>query len=311
MSDTAHARNTDRLQGFLLPDRDARGRVVRLGPVLEAVLAAHAYPAPIRGLLAEALVLTALMGTLRKEEHSQFTLQAQTEGGLVELLVCDYRDGELRGYVRHDPSRVDELGPNPSLAALFGPVSGGNVAQGGGFLAITFDLATSGERYQGVVPLEGASLAEACERYFAQSEQVPTLIRVGRSVVDGHICAGGLLVQHMPPVGEAKLGEAAPPPVEAGADWEHVAILAASIRPEELADPALPLSDVLWRLFHEEREIRVLEDEALSRGCRCTAAYYRSVLAKFPEDERVAMRNEAGVIAVDCAFCSKIFEIDL
>ncbi len=295
--------DTDRLVSFLLPDRDARGRVVRLGPVLEQVLAAHAYPTPIRNLLADALVLTALMGTLRKEEHSQFTLQAQTDGGVMELLVCDYRDGELRGYVRHDPSRVDDLGPNPSLAALFGK----------GFLAITFDLATSGERYQGVVPLEGASLAEACERYFAQSEQVPTLIRLGRAVVDGHICAGGLLVQHMPPVGEAVAGDHPAPAVasETGADWEHVSILSASIRAEELADPALPLDHVLWRLFHEEREIHVLAEEALTRGCRCTSEYYRSVLAKFPEAERVAMRNEDGIIAVDCAFCSKIFEIDL
>ena len=297
----APAADADRLVSFLLPHRDARGRVVRLGPVLEQVLAAHAYPTPIRNLLADALVLTALMGTLRKEEHSQFTLQAQTEGGVVELLVCDYRDGELRGYVRHDASRVDELGPNPGLSALFGK----------GYLAITFDLATSGERYQGVVPLEGASLAEACERYFAQSEQVPTVIRLGRASVDGHMHAGGLLVQHMPPVGEAKLGEAPPAPPEPGADWEHVSIMSASIRPEELSDPALPLSQVLWRLFHEEREVRVLNEEVLTRGCRCTAEYYRSVLAKFPEDERAAMRNEAGHIAVDCAFCSKIFEIDL
>ena len=297
----APAADADRLVSFLLPHRDARGRVVRLGPVLEQVLAAHAYPSPIRNLLADALVLTALMGTLRKEEHSQFTLQAQTEGGVVELLVCDYRDGELRGYVRHDASRVDDLGPNPGLSALFGK----------GYLAITFDLATSGERYQGVVPLEGASLAEACERYFAQSEQVPTVIRLGRASVDGHMHAGGLLVQHMPPVGEAKLGEAPPAQPEPGADWEHVSIMSASIRPEELSDPTLPLTQVLWRLFHEEREVRVLDEEALTRGCRCTAEYYRSVLAKFPEDERAEMRNEDGHIAVDCAFCSKIFEIDL
>ena len=298
--------DVDRLVSFLLPHRDARGRVVRLGSVLEQVLAAHAYPTPIRNLLADALVLTALMGTLRKDEHTQFTLQAQTEGGVVELLVCDYRDGELRGYVRHDASRVDDLGPNPGLAALFGK----------GYLAITFDLATSGERYQGVVPLEGASLAEACERYFAQSEQVPTVIRLGRTVVDGHICAGGLLVQHMPPVGEAKLGdtaEGAPAqqPAEPAVDWEHVSILSASIRDEELGDPALPLTQVLWRLFHEEPEVRVLDEHGLTRGCRCTAEYYRAVLAKFPEEELVAMRNEDGIIAVDCAFCSKIFDINL
>ena len=307
MSETA---NTDHLISFTLPQRDVRGRVVRLGPVLDAVLAAHAYPSPIRALLAEALVLTALMGTLGKEggksESSQFTLQAQTDGGVVALLVCDYRGGELRGYVRHDTSRLDELGPTPSLAALFGAK--------GGFLAITYDQATTGERYQGVVPLEGASLSAACEAYFAQSEQVPTLIRAGHAMVDGHMVAGGLLVQHMPPVGESQAkaeGGAPTPPAEAGVDWEHVSILSASIRGSELADPALPLRDLLWRLFHEESAVGVLGEQSLTRGCRCTADYYRSVLAKFPEEDRAEMRNEDGIIAVDCAFCSKIFEIKL
>ena len=278
--------------------------------MLDAVLAAHAYPSPIRALLAEALVLTALMGTLGKEggksESSQFTLQAQTDGGVVALLVCDYRGGELRGYVRHDTSRLDELGPTPSLAALFGAK--------GGFLAITYDQATTGERYQGVVPLEGASLSAACEAYFAQSEQVPTLIRAGHAMVDGQMVAGGLLVQHMPPVGESQAkaeGGAPTPPAEAGVDWEHVSILSASIRGSELADPALPLRDLLWRLFHEESAVGVLGEQSLTRGCRCTADYYRSVLAKFPEEDRAEMRNEDGIIAVDCAFCSKIFEIKL
>ena len=307
MSETA---NTDHLISFTLPQREVRGRVVRLGPVLDAVLAAHAYPSPIRALLAEALVLTALMGTLGKEggksESSQFTLQAQTDGGVVALLVCDYRGGELRGYVRHDTSRLDELGPTPSLAALFGAK--------GGFLAITYDQATTGERYQGVVPLVGASLSAACEAYFAQSEQVPTLIRAGHAMVDGHMVAGGLLVQHMPPVGESQAkaeGGAPTPPAEAGVDWEHVSILSASIRGSELADPALPLRDLLWRLFHEESAVGVLGEQSLTRGCRCTADYYRSVLAKFPEEDRAEMRNEDGIIAVDCAFCSKIFEIKL
>ena len=303
MSETA---NTDHLISFTLPQRDVRGRVVRLGPVLDAVLAAHAYPSPIRALLAEALVLTALGKEGGKSESSQFTLQAQTDGGVVALLVCDYRGGELRGYVRHDTSRLDELGPTPSLAALFGAK--------GGFLAITYDQATTGERYQGVVPLEGASLSAACEAYFAQSEQVPTLIRAGHAMVDGHMVAGGLLVQHMPPVGESQAkaeGGAPTPPAEAGVDWEHVSILSASIRGSELADPALPLRDLLWRLFHEESAVGVLGEQSLTRGCRCTADYYRSVLAKFPEEDRAEMRNEDGIIAVDCAFCSKIFEIKL
>src|SRR6188768_3709525 len=106
---------SDRLVSFTIPGCHARGRVVRLGPVLDRILAAHEYPAPIQQLLAEALVLTALMGGLLQREGSELTMQAQTRDGVVELLVCDYRDGEVRGYVKHDPARLAVLGDEPSL----------------------------------------------------------------------------------------------------------------------------------------------------------------------------------------------------
>lgn len=288
----------DRVLGFTLPARNARGRLVRLGPVLESVLSAHAYPAPIKHLLAEALVLTALIGSLLKEGEGQLTMQAQTEGGIVDLLVCDYRGGEVRGYVRHDAGRLAMLGANPSLYALFGQA----------YLAITFDMMTSGERYQGIVPLEGASLAEACEHYFAQSEQVPTLIRVAvRSDAEG--CVGaGMLVQHL---AEGEQGRERLHVRMDHPEWEHVAALAGSIRHEELVDADLSLEMLAWRLFHEEPEVRVLPSARLERGCRCSVAHYEQVIAKFPEEDRVAMRDEAGLIVVDCAFCSRLFEIRL
>ena len=190
------------------------------------------------------------------------------------------------------------LGANPSLYALFGR----------GFLAITFDLATSGQRYQGIVPLEGASLAEACESYFAQSEQVPTLIRLAVRT-DGQGCvAAGLLVQHLAEgeEGRERLHVRLDHP-----EWEHVAVLAGSIRHDELIDPDISLEALVWRLFHEEPEVRVLPGAPLTRGCRCSIAHYQDVIGRFPEDERSAMRNEAGVIVVDCAFCSRLFEIRL
>jgi molecular chaperone Hsp33 len=287
----------DRPLHFTLPARDARGRVVRLGPVLDEILAAHDYPAPIKRLLAEALTLTALIGTLLKDGEGQLTLQAQTGEGVVELLACDYRGGELRGYIRHDKSRLDELGPNPSLFALFGE----------GYLAITFDLATTSQRYQGIVPLEGLSLTEACESYFFQSEQVPTLIRVGiHSAAGGHLVAGGLLLQHLPE------GEEGRERLHARLDhpeWEHISVLAGSLQTGELVDPGLGLESIVWRLFHEESEIRVEPGSPLVKGCRCTAEYYSEVLARFPEADRAEMKDEAGQILVDCAFCSKTFVI--
>lgn len=286
----------DRVLRFSIPGRNARGRVVRLGPVLDTILTAHDYPPPIRRLLAEALVLTALLGTLLKDEGSQLTMQAQTEAGVVDLLVCDYRDGELRGYVRHDPERLNELGRNPSLAALFGQ----------GYLAVTFDLSATGQRYQGIVPLEGASLAAACESYFAQSEQVPTLIRVGVGDGAAGCIGGGILVQHLAE------GEAGRERLHVKLDhpeWEHVAVLAASTRPEELVDPDLSLEALVWRLFHDEPEVRVEAAGLLQRGCRCTVEHYRSVLERFPEAERIDMRNAEGLVDVDCAFCSRVFSL--
>ncbi|MFM5923538.1 MAG: Hsp33 family molecular chaperone HslO [Novosphingobium sp.] len=289
----------DRVLGFAIPSRNARGRTVRLGPALETILSAHDYPTPIKLLLAEALVVTALIGSLLKDGDGQLTMQAQSDKGVVDLLVCDYRGGELRGYVRHDADRLVSLGANPSLYALFGA---------GAYLATTFDLASSGQRYQGIVPLEGASLAEACESYFVQSEQVPTLIRIGvRS--DGQGCiAGGLLVQHMADgeEGRERLHVRLDHP-----EWEHVAALAGSIRHDELVDPDLSLDALVWRLFHDEGEVRVEPYAQISRGCRCSIAHYEAVLAKFPEQDRLEMRDDSGRILVDCAFCSKIFEIDL
>ncbi|MBU7580470.1 MAG: Hsp33 family molecular chaperone HslO [Porphyrobacter sp.] len=297
MTETTQIAETfsDTLMGFTLPGRNARGRVVRMEGVLEEVLRAHDYPAPITHLLGEALVLGALMGGLLKGEHAQMTLQAQTEGGIVSLLVCDYRAGAVRGYADFDAERLAGLGANPNLSALFG----------GGYLAITFE--TEGrQRYQGIVPLEGDSLAEACESYFSQSEQIPTLIRVASRAGAGGRMAAGLLVQHLPDgeEGRERLHVRLDHP-----DWEHVAVLAGTISHDELLDASLSLEGIAWRLFHEEPEVRVQPGAVLSRGCRCSAAHYETIIARFPAEEQDEMRGPDGVIAVDCAFCSKTFAL--
>lgn len=297
LSPTAPETFADKLLGFTLPSRGARGRVVRLDALLGEVMAAHDYPAPITHLLGEALVLAALMGGLLKGDKAQLTMQAQTQGGIVKLLVCDFRDGAVRGYVDFDGVRLATLGANPSLGALFGE----------GYLAVTFETEQA-QRYQGIVPLEGDSLAEACETYFTQSEQLPTLIRVASRSAGGQRSAAGLLIQHLPDgeEGRERLHVRLDHP-----DWEHVAVMAASISHEELLDPALSLEGIAWRLFHEEDEIRVQPGAELSRGCRCTLEHYASVIARFPEDEQRAMCNDDGIIEIDCAFCSRIFELAL
>jgi molecular chaperone Hsp33 len=288
--------NSDVALGVAIASRNARGRIARLGDVIDTVLANHNYPPVIEQLLAEALTLTALLGSLLKEPEGQLTLQAQTEGGIVDLMVCDYLGGELRGYVRHDPERLSAASAEPSLQELFGK----------GYLAITFDQPLAKERYQGIVPLEGKNLAEAAQSYFAQSEQIPSLVRLAAEKRDGHWFAGGLLLQHLPEgeEGRDRLHTRLDHP-----DWPHVAILGGSVKAEELTDPELPLDDLIWRLFHEEEELRTLPAIPLRRGCRCDPDYVRSVIARFPADEREAMVGDDGLIRVDCAFCSSSFPI--
>lgn len=297
--DAANETFADALLSFTLPGRNARGRVVRLDRVVDEILRTHSYPAPITHLLGEALVLSALMGGLLKGEGAQMTMQAQTQEGVVRLLVCDFRGGVMRGYVNFDEEALAGLGANPTLSALFGT----------GYLAITFE-ADSGtgviERYQGIVPLEGDTLAEACETYFSQSEQVPTMIRVAsRSGGEGGVAAG-MLVQHLPDgeEGRERLHVRMDHP-----DWEHVAVLASTISHTELVDHSLSLEAIVWRLFSEEDEIRVQQGLALRRGCRCSREYYEAVIARFPVEEQAAMRNDDGFIEVDCAFCSKTFRL--
>ncbi len=288
--------NTDVALGVAIPSRNARGRIARLGSVVDSILGSHHYPPVIEKLLAEALTLTALLGSLLKEPQGQLTLQAQTEGGAIDLLVCDYLGGEIRGYVRHDPERLDALSDEPTLQELFGK----------GYLAITFDQPIADERYQGIVPLEGKNLGDAAQSYFAQSEQIPSLVRLAAEKRGDRWTAGGLLLQHLPEgeEGRERLHTRLDHP-----DWPHVAILGGSVKADELTDPELPLDDLIWRLFHDEDEVRTLPAIRLSRGCRCDPAYVRSVIARFPADEREAMVGDDGLITVDCAFCSSSFAI--
>ena len=286
----------DAALGVTVPARHARGRAARLGKTLDAILTNHNYPPPIEKLLAEALVLTALLGSLLKDPGGQMTLQAQTEAGIVDLLVCDYKGGELRGYVRHDPDRLAEGGPNPSLFALFGK----------GYLAITFDQPATDERYQGIVPLEGAGLGEAAQSYFSQSEQIPSIVRLAARKDESGWVAGGMMFQHLPEgeEGRDRLHTRLDHP-----EWPHVAVLVASVKDAELTDRRLPLDDLVWRLLHEETEVRTLGPIALAKGCRCSPDYIASVIARFPPEERAEMVGEDGIIRVDCEFCATSFPV--
>lgn len=280
--------------GFTVPGRDVRGRIVRLDASLNAILAAHDYPAPLASTLAEALVTTALVGATLRDSIGGLTLQAQSKGPL-DLLVADWNAGALRGYVKGDAAT-----PAGSLEAMFGD----------GHLAVTLDQTETNERYQGIVPLEGAGIPAAIEHYFRASEQIPTLIRANftGSAVTGY-SAGGILLQYLPKGEDGQSrrfaeDEGQPEP----ADWQHMRTLASTITDAELTDPELSPESLLWRLFHEE-EVRLFPGATPVRGCRCSPEHITDVLQRFPDAERVTMRGDDGFIGVDCQFCSKTWRI--
>jgi molecular chaperone Hsp33 len=292
----------DRPLRFSIPDMHARGRVLRLDAVLNDILSAHAYPALVEKTLAEALVLTALLGATLKNAEGQLTLQAQTENGAISMLVCDYKDGDLRGYAQFDAIKLAELPPDATLFGLFGK----------GYLAITFDrnapVDEGGGRYQGIVPLEGDSLGAAATSYFAQSEQIPTLIKVAVGHIADRCIAGGFLIQHLPEgeEGRERLHVRMDHP-----EWEHVGMLSSTLTAAELTDRKLPLEEIIWRLFHEEQQVRIETGGAMEKGCRCDPDHIRSVIARFPAAERREMVDETGDIVVNCEFCSRRFPISL
>ncbi len=287
---------SDQVLHFAIPDKHCRGWAVRLDDVIDEILSTRDYPPPIRGLLAEALCITALLGSLLKDERGQLTLQAQPDGAPIKLLACDFKDGAIRGYVDYSVETLVELGAEPSLLALFGK----------GYLAVTFDPPPPSRRYQGIVPLEGESLADAVAYYFRQSEQIPSFLHVAVAD-DGAVCrAAGLLVQHLPEgeEGRERLHVRLDHP-----EWEHIEILAATVTEAELFDEALPLEGLIWRLFSESDEVRAFGGQPLGKGCRCDENHIRGVLARFPAEDRRDMADDDGTIAIDCAFCNLKFHI--
>lgn len=296
---------------FTLETLDARGRVVRLGEALEAILTRHNYPAPVARLLGEAVVLAALIGSSLKFQ-GRFILQTQTDGP-VNLIVVDLDapDG-LRGYARFDADAV-------SRAIARGETRPGQLL-GRGHLAMTIDQGVHMDRYQGIVALEGGTLEDVAHTYFQQSEQIPTLVRLAVAQITRKgdrrpsWRAGGVLVQYIPPHGQSAMpdlpgdGDFSNPDT-ADRDfveddkWTQAKALLATLGDDELADPDLSAERVLFRLYHETG-VRVFAPQALEERCTCSAERIESMLRhNFSAEERAEM-VVGGEIEVVCEFCS-------
>ncbi len=297
---------------FAVEPLDVRGRVVRLGPSVDAILSRHGYPAAVARLLGEAAALTALMGAALKLE-GRFQLQTRSDGP-VDMLVVDFdAPDRLRAFARFDGERLAQAQGGATPAALLGK----------GHLAFTIEQGGDFSRYQGLVALAGQGLEEAAHEYFRQSEQIPTLVRlaVAESVTGAGASwrAGGLMVQFLPeasegrrppdlPPGDAPAGALVEEPAEDDA-WAEARALAATVEDHELVDPLLSSERLLFRLFHE-RGVKVFEPRPLRQACRCTDLRIRDMLRQFTPQERRDMVGDDGRIGVTCEFCSTHREFD-
>jgi molecular chaperone Hsp33 len=282
-----------------------RGRVVRLGAVIDDILARHDYPAPVSALLAQSVALAALLGSTLKF-HGKFILQTKTQGP-VSMLVADFASPHgVRGVARFNKEAVAALGPNPTEAQLMGE----------GYLAMTVDQGSDMDRYQGIVPLGNGTLADAAHTYFAQSEQIPTRLHLaaGPLQMKGdkalHWRAGAILIQHLPREGgispvafsSGDAPEGMEEIVEENDDWVKARLLLDTVEAHELLDPSLSAENLLYRLYHEDG-VTVYPPLQLERHCTCSKETVTAMLRNFSEQDRTDM-IENGAIKVVCEFCS-------
>lgn len=285
----------DIVASFSLDRAPVRGRVARLGPeAIDPILRRHAYPRPVAMLLGEALTLAALVGSLLKTD-GRLVVQAQGQGA-ISLLVAEYTAGGLRGYARLAEGASETLASANRMppAALLGA----------GYLVLTLDEGDDKTPHQGIVPLEGDTLAQCAENYFRSSEQTDTCIRLAVGEVMSHDApplwrAGGALMQRL--ASDQARGDTEE-------DWNRPSILFHSVKDEELVDPALGADRVLYRLFHEDG-VRMTPPTSLEDRCTCNEERLTNVMRQFPQSELQDLIEPDGLLHAHCQFCSREYLI--
>lgn len=287
------------IQPFQLESSGLRGRIVKLGSLLDDILTPHAYPEVVSHLVAENLTLSLLLSSMLKYEGI-FTLQAQGDGP-VRMLASDVTSsGAARACASFDAERLEKT--VSVLGELDSPETSNNqLAQylGKGYIAFTVDPASPDmERYQGIVELKGASLVDCVQHYFSQSEQIMTGIKMAVGYRAGKWRAAGIMLQKMPE--EGGYNAAGRSNFEED-DWRRAMILMDSCTEDEFLSPALSPNDLLFRLFHEEG-VRVFQPRAVHKECRCSQERVENILKMMSEDDRDYMKVD-GKISMHCEFC--------
>lgn len=284
------------LRPFQLERSTLRGRVVRLGDLVDQVLTRHDYPEPVGRLLGELFVLAAtLAGGLKF--NGTFSLQIRSDGPVSLMLADCTNDGAMRGYARYDEAAVAAAEGNDVEALL-----------GRGHLVFTVDQNEAGQAYQGIVELTGPTLTDCMQTYFRQSEQLQTGLKIAVERIDAggspRWRAGGIMIQRLADEAKAVWGEE-----HAEEDWRRTMLLLATATAAELVDPHLSPERLLLHLFHEEG-VRVFTPLALRFECRCTRERVEAMLRRFPEGELDDMKDENGDVVVTCQFCNVAYRFD-
>ncbi len=307
----------DKVVPFEVAPLDIRGRAVQLGPMLDAILGRHDYPACVATLLGECVVLTVLLGTSLKFD-GKFILQTQTDGP-VSLLVADFLTPDaVRAYARFDAEAVD--------AAIASGHALPEALLGNGFMAMTIDRGPRMQRYQGIVELTGATLEEVATRYFRQSEQIPTRVRlaVAEMITPGEggprraWRAGGLMAQFLPeapermrlkdlPGGDRPEGAEPERPYREDDLWVEAKALVDTVADDELTDPAIGSERLLYRLFHEQG-VRVFDGAKVADKCSCSHEKIVDLIRAFPDDEREEAFEDDRIVST-CEFCNTVYTI--
>lgn len=275
------------LTPFMLEAGHVRGRIVRMGEVANTILARYDYPRPVVKLLGELVVMAAMLSSNLKQE-GVFTIQIRGKG-LIPLIVVDaVYGGAVRGYAEVSPESAE------AINALTNPTPRDMVGQDG-YLAITLDAGADMQRYQGIVALEGNSIAEALTHYFTLSQQLDVQVHLAVSE-SAPWFAAGLMIERMP--------EASPTSGEENLEaWRYAQAIAGTIKAEELLNPLLDAPALLYRLFHEEG-VRVYPAHPLSVGCRCSRERIEAMLMSMSAVDRADMVVD-GAASVHCQFCNK------
>ncbi|WDI32600.1 Hsp33 family molecular chaperone [Hyphococcus flavus] len=297
MTDEAYPE--DLIVPFQVADTAVRGRIVRLAGAIDDILDAHAFPDPVSELVGETVALVAMMGAALKFD-GKLIFQAQGDG-ITPLVVADYSaNGTVRATAKVNDAAVALNTATPRQLL------------GAGSIVMTIDQGSDMDRYQGVTPIEGETLAEAAVAYFDQSEQIPTAIKlaVGKVSKPGESetwRAGGVMAQFVPGEGGIReRGEAALQTADEREIWDRAAAFLETVQADELLDPSISAETLLYRLFHEDG-VRVFDPLPVRHECSCNQEKITAVLSRYSKEDLSDM-VEDGAITVSCEFCRKDYK---